>query len=59
MEEHGAGETGAGGIREKREVKAGRKPRLFLVDKKNKKVPILYAFKVQLGSIHKEKKEKW
>ena len=59
MEKHGTGETGAGGIREKRVEKTGRKSRHFLVDKKNKKVPILYAFKVQLGSIHKEKKEKW
>ena len=58
MEKYGVGKAGAGGIREKREVKAGRKPRLFLVDKKNKKVPILYAFKVQIGSINKEKPQK-
>ena len=42
----------------KTDSKDGALPRLFHVDKTDKKVPVLYAFKVQIGSINKEKPQK-
>ena len=42
----------------KTDSKDGALPRLFHVDKTDKKVPVLYVFKVKLVSVYKERTQK-